>query len=513
MNETPRAPLPTTATPRPPADRGVHLLTYVDRLAGDLPGLRALLTEGPLSVFTGVHLLPFFVPFDGADAGFDPVDHGTVDPRLGTWIDVQDLAADGLEVTADLIVNHVSSSSAEFEDWLARGAASPWDGMFLTFDTVFPGGGTEADITAVYRPRVGLPFTPFRLGDGSRHLVWTTFMPSQVDLDVASPVAQDYLRRTLRTLAAGGVRTVRLDAVGYAVKTAGTDCFMTPETLAFAGEITAMARAEGLKVLVEVHAHYTQQQAIAPLVDLVYDFALPPLLLHAFGTGTVDRLLHWFRIRPENAITVLDTHDGIGVIDAGPIGDRPGLLSQEEMAAVFERAARLTNGESTRASTSVAFAALPHQINSTFYSVLGEDDTDYLIARAVQLLTPGQPQIYYIGLVAGRNDVGLFERSGSGRDINRHHLTPTEIELAMRQDAVRALLGLVRLRSTHAAFDGRFDVESPTGSSLVLTWTQGDERVVLQVEMAAESRGLVLRWTEGGAEHTARSVADLVTFL
>src|SRR3954447_21366762 len=107
-------------------------------------------------MFSGVHLLPFFVPFDGPDAGFDPVDHGTVDPRLGTWADVRALADAGVEITADLIVNHVSARSAEFTDWLAHGPASRSDGMFLTYDTVFPNGAGEREITAFYRPRPGL---------------------------------------------------------------------------------------------------------------------------------------------------------------------------------------------------------------------------------------------------------------------------------------------------------------------------------------------------------------------
>ncbi|MGN6204396.1 MAG: sucrose phosphorylase, partial [Humibacter sp.] len=109
----------------------VDLLAYADRLGGDLAGLRRLL-DGPLRDFAGVHILPFFVPFDGADAGFDPVDHGTVDPRLGTWDDVRAIA-ESRSVTADLIVNHVSSASAEFVDWLEHGEGSEHEGMFLTF--------------------------------------------------------------------------------------------------------------------------------------------------------------------------------------------------------------------------------------------------------------------------------------------------------------------------------------------------------------------------------------------
>jgi sucrose phosphorylase len=461
----------------------VDLLAYTDRLAGDLPSLRRLLADGPLSAFSGAHLLPFFVPFDGPDAGFDPIDHGRVDPRLGTWADIRALADAGLELTADLVVNHVSSRSAEFTEWLAAGAGSPADGMFLTYDRVFPAGAREADITAFYRPRPGLPFTPYQQADGRRRLVWTTFLPTQIDLDVTHPGAREYFRRILATFAEAGVRIVRLDAVGYAVKTPGTDSFLTEHTLRFVEEITALARSFGLRVLVEVHAHYTQQQAIAPLVDYVYDFALPPLLLHALGTGDVEPLCRWYEIRPANAITVLDTHDGIGVIDAGPAGDRTGLLDHAEMAAIFDRAAVATGGESAAASRLPAWTTVPHQINSTFFSVLGQDPTRYLLARAMQLFTPGRPQIYYVGLLAGTNDMALYAQSGEGRDVNRHRYTAAEVADALAGPVARAQLDLVRLRSSHPAFAGRFSITSLGGSRLELSWDQGPHRATLAVDL------------------------------
>lgn len=492
-------------------DQGVHLLAYTERLGGDLAGVRDLLADGPLSVFGGVHLLPFFVPFDGDDAGFDPVDHATVDPRLGAWDDVRALADAGVEVTADLIVNHVSADSAEFADWLARGDGSPSDGMFLTFDTVFPSGAREADITAFYRPRTGLPFTPYQRADGTRRLVWTTFMPSQIDLDVHHPVAQDYLRRILRTLRAGGVSTVRLDAVGYAVKTPGTDSFMTEQTLDFVREITAVARDEGLTVLVEVHAHHTQQAAIAPLVDLVYDFALPPLLLHALATGDTDRLAHWLEIRPVNAVTVLDTHDGIGVIDAGPSGGRPGLLDHAEMAAVFAEAERRTGGQSAQASAPVAWAALPHQINSTFYSVLGEDPTAYLLARCVQLFVPGRPQIYYVGLLAGTNDMDRYVTTGQGREVNRHVYLPDELSTALDGEVARAQLGLVALRSQHPAFTGEFTAARPGPGRLELVWQTVDgasARLTVDVTPGAQAFAVEVGSQDGEIRRYA-SVAEL----
>jgi sucrose phosphorylase len=346
------------------------------------------------------------------------------------------------------------------------------------------------------------------MADGRRRLVWTTFMPSQVDLDVANDRARAYLRRILAALRAGGVTTVRLDAVGYAVKTPGTDSFMTPETLDFVREIVAIARAEDLRVLVEVHAHYSQQLAIAPLVDDVYDFALAPLLLHSLGTGTSDRLAEWLRIRPRNAITVLDTHDGIGVIDAGPSGDRPGLIDQDEMAAIFERAAVATDGHSTVASVIPAWMSLPHQINATFFSALGADATSYILARAVQLWLPGRPQLYSVGLLGGLDDVALFQRTGQGRDVNRHVYTPDELEAALASEVTRAQLALVRLRSTHPAFGGEFGYGVEADGALHLHWTLGDERAELAVSFAP-APAFRLRLTGADGTVSAEDVAAL----
>src|SRR5689334_20447982 len=164
----------------------VQLITYVDRLSGGgLAHLRSLL-EGPLQgLFGGVHLLPFFHPIDGADAGFDPIDHTRVDPRLGNWEDLRRLG-DIAEITADLIVNHVSALSPQFEDFSARGGDSKFADLFLTLDRVFPAGAREADLLRVYRPRPGLPLTYMRMQNGAQRLLWTTFTPQQIDIDVES---------------------------------------------------------------------------------------------------------------------------------------------------------------------------------------------------------------------------------------------------------------------------------------------------------------------------------------
>ncbi len=144
-----------------------QLIAYVDRLpGGTFRDLRQLL-NGPLNgVFGGVHVLPFFHPIDGADAGFDPIDHTQVDHRVGTWADVAALAAD-TEVMADLIVNHVSRHSPRFQDYDARGDESPYAGMFLTYSRVFPQGARESDLLALHTIRPELPFTVHDAAHGS----------------------------------------------------------------------------------------------------------------------------------------------------------------------------------------------------------------------------------------------------------------------------------------------------------------------------------------------------------
>src|SRR3954466_1069392 len=152
-----------------------QLIAYVDRLpGGTFQDLRQLL-NGPLNgVFGGVHVLPFFHPIDGADAGFDPIDHTRVDPRLGTWDDVASLAG-RVEVMADVIVNHISRRSPQFADWDRRGAGSPYAGMFLTYSRVFPRGACRADLLALSGPRPTLPFTKHTNARGEQMLLWTTF--------------------------------------------------------------------------------------------------------------------------------------------------------------------------------------------------------------------------------------------------------------------------------------------------------------------------------------------------
>ncbi len=471
----------------------VQLITYAERLGADLGDTIETVRNVFGGACGGVHLLPFFEPFDGADAGFDPIDHTKVDARLGSWDDVRDLAATH-DVVVDVIVNHVSSQSGEFRDFQEHGANSDHADMFLTFDKVFPDGATARDLTAIYRPRPGLPFTLMMIG-GERRLIWTTFTAEQIDIDVASEPGARYLGRILDQVAASGVKLVRLDAVGYAVKRAGSSCFMEAATFEFIDEFTAEARARGLEVLVEVHAYYRRQIEIAARVDWVYDFALPPLVLHALTTGDADPLGRWLDDRPSNAITVLDTHDGIGVVDVGASdGDDggAGLLSPSQIDALVEGIHVRTGGESRLATGTSSSNVDIYQVNSTFYSALGCDDDAYLAARCLQFFVPGIPQVYYVGALAGANDMDLLKRTGVGRDINRHYFTAAEIAERTETPVVASLLSLMRFRNEHPAFEGRAKIDH-SAAHIAIDWWLAGHWARLRVD--TEARRVRLSWT------------------
>ncbi len=466
----------------------VQLIAYIDRFAnGGIQELGALL-NGPLEgLFGGAHLLPFFHPIDGADAGFDPIDHGQVDPRLGDWGQLRALAGD-IDVTADLIVNHISADSPQFRDYLQNGSGSEYAGMFLTPESVFPGGPTGADVARIYRPRPSTPFVSKTLLDGSRKQFWATFTENQIDLDVHNARARDYLRHILRTLSGNGVKVVRLDAVGYAIKTPGTSCFMTAGTYEFIRRITAWAHEFGMEVLAEIHTHHQRQIETALHVDWVYDFALPPLILHSIFQKDARSLKHWLGISPRNAVTVLDTHDGIGVMDIGPDTEDPGskgLIEPRYVDAMINRIHSNSGGVSRRASRHDVGNLDLYQVNCTYYDALGRNDSDYLIARLIQFFAPGVPQVYYVGLLAGANDVALFERTRSGRNVNRGYYSRAQIDAELARPVVQSLMRLIRFRNTHPSFGGSFVLLESADDSLHIRRQLDRHWAELQVDFGA----------------------------
>jgi len=462
----------------------VQLITYVDRLtAGGLKSLQNLL-EGELKeVFGGVHLLPFFYPIDGTDAGFDPINHTQVDPRIGSWEDIRSLSSI-VDIMGDIIVNHTSARSPQFLDYLEHGEESSYSDLFLTLDKVFPKGVNEKELLKIYRPRPGLPFTEISLNDGSKKLFWTTFTSNQIDIDVHSDSGKRYLNSILQQFHDSGIKMIRLDAAGYAIKKTGTTCFMIPETFDFINWFREKASSYGMEVLVEIHSYYKKQIEIARQVDWVYDFALPPLILHAIFNHTSEYLKKWLEISPRNAITVLDTHDGIGVMDVGSSEGEPGLLPEEDIDALVERIHKNSKGQSRQATGEAASNLDLYQVNCTYFDALAQNEDHYLLARVIQFFVPGVPQIYYTGLLAQPNDMELLAKTKVGRDINRHYFLNGELRDATKKPVVQKLLKLIKFRNSHPAFNGEFFLQTSSDESLIIKWEKGEDWAKIEVDFS-----------------------------
>lgn len=476
----------------------VHLITYVDRIAPKgLQELHKLLKDKLKDVFGGVHLLPFFFPIDGADAGFDPIDHTEVDSRLGVWHDIKELSQT-TDVMADVIVNHVSAQSPQFLDYLAKGEKSDYVDLFLTMDSVFPNGATEKELLTIYRPRPGKPFTTISLKNSEKKMFWTTFTPNQIDIDVKSEAGIAYLDSILKRFYESGIKMIRLDAAGYAIKKAGTSCFMIPETFEFINWFRNRAKALGIEVLVEIHSYYKKQIEIAKQVDWVYDFALPPLILHAIFNKTSTYLKKWLEISPRNAITVLDTHDGIGVIDIGGYLGEKGLIPDEDIDTLVEQIHKNSRGESKQATGAAASNLDLYQVNCTYFDALGCDENKYLLARAIQFFSPGIPQVYYVGLFGEKNDMELLHETHVGRDINRHYFIGNELDNALERPMVKQLINLIKFRNLYAAFDGNFSIITSNSEKLILVWKRGIDKATLTIDFSKPD--FAVSYTENGFE-------------
>jgi sucrose phosphorylase len=209
--------------------------------------------------------------------------------------------------------------------------------------------------------------------------------------------------------------------------------------------------------------------------------------LHTLYTRDATSLKHWLDIRPRNAVTVLDTHDGIGVLDVG--ADRqgrsgPGLLAPEDVDTLVETIHERSNGQSRHATGGAASNLDLYQVNCTFYDALGRRDDEYLVARAIQCFVPGIPQIYYVGLLAGSNDMDLLRRTGVGRDINRRYYTATEVCEELTRPVVQRLIALLKLRNGHPAFGGAFHLLPTRADTIVMEWRDDSGWVRLDVDLA-----------------------------
>jgi sucrose phosphorylase len=463
-----------------PLENKVMLITYADSMGKNLAELRTVLEKYFKDALGGLHILPFF-PSSG-DRSFSPTRYDTVDPAFGG---IDDIASLGQEYSlmVDFMINHISRRSEYFLDFQKKKDASIYRDLFIRYNEFWENGEpTHDQIEAIYKRKPAAPCYEVTFKDGTKEKVWCTFSDEQIDLNVRTGTTKRFIRENLELLCKMGASIIRLDAFAYAIKKPGTSCFFVkPDIWELLEEIKGMTETHGAFILPEIHEHYSIQTELARAGYWVYDFALPVLVLHALYSGSGEYLKKWLEMSPAKQFTTLDTHDGIGIVDV------KGLLPDEKIE--FVRNKMFSEGANVKkVYNSTAYNNLDiYQINTTYYSALGNRDNAYLAARAIQFFAPGIPQVYYVGALAGKNDIDLLEKTKNGRDINRHYYSVEEIDREIKRPVVQKLLELMRLRNSHPAFslNGKIEIELSEKSTLVIRRSGGGEAITLTVDLAS----------------------------
>lgn len=452
------------------------LITYADSMGSNLKDLHRILSTHFTGAIGGVHILPFFP--SSADRGFAPMRYDIVDEKFGSFADLDKMRRD-FPLMFDFMINHISRSSEYFQDFLLKKDESAYKNFFIRYKDFWKDGEpTPEQVDLIYKRKPRVPCIEAVFADHSTEKIWCTFDEEQVDLNVKSEETRTFIRDTLIDMCQKGASLIRLDAFAYAVKKPDTNCFfIEPDVWDLLYEAQETVKPFGADILPEIHEHYTIQKKLADKGFWVYDFALPMLVLHALYTGESKNLLHWLDICPRKQFTTLDTHDGIGVVDV------IGLLSDEEIELtkelLFTKGANVKKKYNTAAYNNLDI----YQINCTYYSALGNNDRAYLLARAIQFFAPGVPQVYYVGLMVGENDIALMEETRQGRDINRHYYTDEEIERDMQRPVNQALVRLMRFRNTCEAFNGTCETARTGTNEITITRVSGDSSAVLRANL------------------------------
>ena len=452
----------------------VQLICYPNRIGDNLRDLSAVIDRHLAKAIGGVHILPLYP--SNADGGFSPLTHKQVDPAFGDWADVERIAA-RYDLCLDLMINHISDASEEFQDFVQHGYASEYTDLFVHVDRM--GEISPDDLARIHIRKQKEPFREIAFANGESGRVWCTFTEQQIDLDFSSEQTHALIEDNIAFLAARGVKLFRLDAFGYTTKQIGTSCFLVePDVWRILRWVDGIARQHGAECLPEVHDHSSYQYAISKLGMHSYGFALPVLLLYSLLDANSTYLKAWLRMCPHDAVTVLDTHDGICIPDV------EGVLPHECIQAVIENVSQRSADPILRGSAAnVHSVGAIYQLTCTYYDALKRNDDAYIAARAIQFFAPGIPQVYYVGLFGGSNDLELMESTDELRDINRHFYSLEEVEEAMRKPLVKRLKRLMEFRSGYPAFGGEFELHSSNDSGVAMAWRLGELYCHLQVDL------------------------------
>lgn len=455
----------------------IMLITYADSMGKNLGELHKIINKHYRKAVGGIHILPFYP--SSADRGFAPIRYDTVDENFGCFDDIERLG-DDYYLMFDFMVNHISAQSEFYRDFLKNKDASLYKDMFIRYKDFWENGEpTKAQTDLIYKRKPRAPYVEAQFADGSTEKIWCTFCEEQIDLDVSKDVTKRFITETLESMCRHGAAIIRLDAFAYAVKKADTNCFFVePDTWDLLYDIEKTVSEHGCEILPEIHEHYTIPMKIADKGFWIYDFALPVITLHALFNHTGKYLKKWLEMCPMKQFTTLDTHDGIGIVDVKDLIPDDEIENVKEQ--MYSRGANVKKIYSSEAYNNLDI----YQVNTTYYSALGNNDNAYLLARAIQFFAPGIPQVYYVGLLAGENDVELMERTKNGRDINRHYYSAEDIDKEQDREVVRKLKELMELRNSHAAFglDGSISVTAD-GDRISITRACGDSELTLSANL------------------------------
>lgn len=379
------------------------------------------------------------------------MDHAEIDPEVGTWADVDAIAAER-RVMADAVVNHVSARGRWFTEW--QHGVPERDGFFRVVPT-----GT--DLSTVVRPRPGPPLAPARRG-GEPVDVWATFSADQIDLDFRTPAVLLEIVDALIRYVDHGAAAVRLDAIGYVWKEPGRPSLHEPETHMLVAVLRSVLDDLDPSIVLVTETNVPHHDNVAyfgsadaPEADAVYQFTLAPLVLHAVQTGAVEPLRRWARsleARPGRTfMNFLASHDGVGVRPAA------GWLTGAEIEALADRCRRV-GGVVNEAAT--ADGSEPYELAATWRSLCGVDVDDatararLVAGHAVMFAMAGIPLLYVHSLTASPNAEARAAASGLGRDLNRGRFAdPAAFRAALEAGGVWASLAeMLTWRAASAAF-------------------------------------------------------------
>ena len=439
-------------------ERDAILIAYGDSVQA--PGERPLVTLADFrqrrlgDAFSVLHVLPFF-PYC-SDDGFSVIDYRLVNPELGDWSDIARLAEQG-DLMVDLILNHASRESLWFADYRAN--IYPGRDYFIDMDPA-------TNLSMVVRPRSTPLLTDVYTRRG-RRFVWATFGWTQIDLNFRNPHVLLELIDILLQYARSGARVIRLDAVAYLWKEPGTSCihlWQTHEVVKLFRDLLSAVEPECL-LLTETnvpHAENVGYFGDGDEAHAVYQFSLPPLLLHALHTGSSRYLSSWARnlAPPPPGCTFVNftaSHDGVGL--------RPleGLVPGEEQQVLLQGMKQRGGYVSTRRNPDGSDT--PYELNISYFEALGDPSlaTDslhvprFLLSQLVPMTLQGIPAVYLHSLTATPNDREGVERTGRTRSINRRKWDQAELDRLLDNPHSPAgqvfprYLELLRLRRTQPA--------------------------------------------------------------